>query len=91
MRITAQSRLASSFGRVNITSDHSCPCDFEEEDLDRVLWQYSRFDIERVILYRELLRLGFVPPLGSTMFIAGPDIAACRVLCQFLKKSNLSV
>ena len=84
-------QLASSLARIQIVSTPSCICGHDFEDVNHILWQCPRFDMQRQELLKQLRKVKLFLPLSCCMILREPNIKICNILHSFLKKCNLQL
>ena len=83
--------LAASLARIGIISEAKCNCDMSDQDLNHVLWQCPLYEKERQSFIKDLRKIKFYLPLNVESLIAQPHIAACKLMCKYLKNCNLDI
>ena len=83
--------LAASLARKNIISSPQCPCEYESQDLDHVVWQCNLFVKQRKQLVSELRQKNIFLPNKMTCLLCNPRSSVCNMICKFFAKCNLDV
>ena len=83
--------LNASLARVSIINDPSCPCSYNSQDIDHILWHCPLYIDQRVIMNKHLAKLKLQPPLSINVLIKEPKITACSYILNFLNNCSLRI
>lgn len=81
--------LAASLARLNIIDSPTCACKNDVEDINHVLWNCPKYDLQRQKLMSSLRKMRLNPPFNIEAFIASPCSAACAQIVTFLRECDI--
>ncbi|CAK9799229.1 Probable RNA-directed DNA polymerase from transposon X-element [Anthophora plagiata] len=85
--------LGRSLRKIGIVNSPDCPCGFENQDLNHVIWDCPLPPLRhhRRTMLNKLKQHGWKPPLRVEPFIQGINLHAIRIISEFLKFSGLQI
>ena len=83
--------LAASLFRIKVINDPSCECQYEQQDLNHILWHCPLYVVQRQILLRKLSKLRENPSYNTKQILAETDPRTIKNVCKYLERCNIKV
>ena len=76
----------------NIVNSEFCSyCPFQIENIHHVLFDCTKYNVERISLIHALSKKKIYPPFSIEKLLQKPNSSSCKIIIEFLKKCNLFI
>ncbi|OXU23643.1 hypothetical protein TSAR_003930, partial [Trichomalopsis sarcophagae] len=79
--------FAASLAKLNIIEFPRCSCNNDIEDINHVIWNCPKCNVQREKLMSILQKMN--PPFNTKAFVASPCFVACALIVSFLRKCDI--
>lgn len=81
---------AASLHRKNIIDSSNCSCGYQFQDANHILWQCSKYSVNRTELVKELTDLGYSEPFLIEHFLMLMNVKVLKTILRFIVKCNIN-
>ncbi|KAK2574883.1 hypothetical protein KPH14_013002, partial [Odynerus spinipes] len=83
--------LNESLHKIKVVPDKRCECGHYSQDLNHVLWQCQKLDVQRSFMIRELCNIKEYPPYNVECYLAQPNLVIMQMIYKFLTACDIKI